>query len=158
MSIPLTCAYTEKTVTVDVIWHSGVCLGARVAGAWSPNRTFKDESEARLQMRRRGAKWIEPDAPLVCPYTGEPVRFQKVTGGVRPAGMLDTDRIFENVGAAVYAMSMRGGKADPRTLSPTASVEVCGEQLPEESSAAQTSEPAVSKHQLREIVRRRKTA
>jgi hypothetical protein len=72
--------------------------------------------------------------------------------------MLDPDRIFENVDAAVYAMSMRGGKADPRTLSPPALVEVCGEVLPEESSAAQVAGPTVSKHQLREIVRRRKVS
>lgn len=153
MALPLTCAYTGKTIHLEPVWLSGSFLGVRARGAWSPCRIFKDEDEARLQMRRRGTEWVAPDAKLCCPYTGVEASFIRVSDGVRPVGVLDTDRIFENTEEAEKALSMRGGR-EGSFASPVA--EVLGETLPEEALAAESVAPTVTPGKVQEIIRRGK--
>ena len=104
---PIECPYTGKTVHREHCMKTGLTYQR---GAWSPNRVFKDEETARMQMRRRGREWLPADAALHCPYTGDPISFEAVDGGVRPVGAFDPDRVYHNGSEFEYRMRMRDGK------------------------------------------------
>ncbi len=110
MSIELSCPYTGKTVRVQCNYAGpGPAVYFQV-GAWSPSRTFKDGAEARRQMLRRGATWLEDKGrKLRCPYLGTVVSFVEVPGGVKPTGMYDPDRTYTDADAIYHALGMRGG-------------------------------------------------
>lgn len=104
---PIECPYTGKTVHREHCMKTGLTYQR---GAWSPNRVFKDEETARMQMRRRGREWLPADAELLCPYTGAKITFEVVGGGVRPVGAFDPDRVYHNGSEFEYRMRMRDGK------------------------------------------------
>ncbi len=117
MSIELSCPYTGRTVRVQCN-HSGPGpVTYYQVGAWSPNRDFKDEADARRQMLRRGREWLsDKGQKLRCPYTGAKVSFVEVPGGVRPVGMYDPDRTYTDAQAIYFALGMRGGVPAPGTV------------------------------------------
>jgi len=105
---PIECPYTGKTV------HREHCMKTSLTyqrGAWSPNRVFKDEATARVQMSRRGLKWLPEGTELHCPYTGAKITFEAVGGGVRPVGAFDPDRVYSNGTEFEYRIRMRDGVA-----------------------------------------------
>lgn len=111
MSVELSCPYNGKTVRVLCNYTGPGPSIYYQTGAWSPSRTFKDVGEARRQMLRRGPKWLEDTGEVLkCPYTGAKVSFIEVPGGVRPVGMYDPDRSYEDSEAIYYALAMREGK------------------------------------------------
>lgn len=105
------CPYTGKTVRVQSTHMTGGPVVWFQTGAWSPNRKFLTERDARIQMLRRGPTWIEDTGQVMrCPYLGTEVSFVEVSGGVRPAGMYDPDRTYDKAEDLYRALGMRDGK------------------------------------------------
>jgi hypothetical protein len=114
---PIECPYTGKTVHREHCMKTGLTYQR---GAWSPNRVYKDEETASLQLRRRGREWLPDDAELRCAYTGAKITFEQVEGGVRPVGAFDPDRVYTNGSEFEYRMRMRNGKVpDGIEIDPT---------------------------------------
>jgi hypothetical protein len=157
MAKRMECPYTGKTVSIRPVQANGQLIGYRVAGAWSPNRTFASLDDMGRSLLRRGATFLEPKdgEVLKCPYTGAAIVPFEVPDGFRPTGMFDPDRLFHSYYAAEYAFMMRDGVPAEGT-DPDLPVEGVGQEVSpadeivrqeEEKAAARATPAGIVSHQ-----------